>query len=205
MSRKPSREIYKEYTDEQLVQASCRGETRAFDELVIRYSRKLYLLLLQYSRNETIAYDAAQNAFVKAYQSLKKLKEEAKFFSWIYRIGINEAVDLLKKFPPNTISVNEERNDDEKRPPIDIVDPNPTTDPSRGPDEHILAEALKKAINNLSEPLRLVVVHCNVLGEKPEEVAKLLGIPHGTLRSRLHNAHQKLQKELDAVKHLMHR
>ena len=162
MSKKDEKLLYKSMTDAQLVEATCNKQMSAFDELVIRHSRKLYHNILIQVRAEEEAYHICQKAFLKAFHSLRKLKEPGHFFNWAYKI----ALDLLPE--------------------------------SGSPEDPVL-----KSICSMPEKQRVVVWHCLVNGEKPEEVASMLGIPHSTLRTRLHHATKWLREKLAYLRDAM--
>ena len=207
MSTKNEKLTYKSMTDEQLVEATCNKQMAAFDELVLRYSRKLFLIIMNQVRSEADSYDIAQKAFLKAFHSLRKLKERDKFFSWLYNIAYNIIRDPFRSHKPmETIDHTNGNNqdDDEGSRAVQPVDETKESDPRRSADRKVIKKETMIAINSLSEKHRVVVMLCTVQGEKPEDVAKLLGIPHATLRTRLFNAHKELREKLAHIKHLMH-
>ncbi len=207
MSTKNEKLTYKSMTDEQLVEATCNKQMAAFDELVLRYSRKLFLIIMNQVRSEADSYDIAQKAFLKAFHSLRKLKERDKFFSWLYNIAYNLIRDHFRSHKPmETIDHTNGNNqdDDEGSRAVQPVDETKESDPRRSADRKVIKKETMIAINSLSEKHRVVVMLCTVQGEKPEDVAKLLGIPHATLRTRLFNAHKELREKLAHIKHLMH-
>lgn len=206
MSTKNEKLTYKSMTDEQLVEATCNKQMAAFDELVLRYSRKLFLIIMNQVRSEADSYDIAQKAFLKAFHSLRKLKERDKFFSWLYNIAYNLIRDHFRSHKPmETIDhTNGNSQDDDEGPrAVQPVDETKESDPRRSADRKVIKKETMIAINSLSEKHRVVVMLCTVQGEKPEDVAKLLGIPHATLRTRLFNAHKELREKLAHIKHLM--
>ena len=206
MSTKNEKLTYKSMTDEQLVEATCNKQMAAFDELVLRYSRKLFLIIMNQVRSEADSYDIAQKAFLKAFHSLRKLKERDKFFSWLYNIAYNLIRDHFRSHKPmETIDHTNGNNqdDDEGSRAVQPVDETKESDPRRSADRKVIKKETMIAINSLSEKHRVVVMLCTVQGEKPEDVAKLLGIPHATLRTRLFNAHKELREKLAHIKHLM--
>ena len=207
MSTKNEKLTYKSMTDEQLVEATCNKQMAAFDELVLRYSRKLFLIIMNQVRSEADSYDIAQKAFLKAFHSLRKLKERDKFFSWLYNIAYNLIRDHFRSHKPmETIDHTNGNNQDDDEGPraVQPVDETKEADPRRSADRKVIKKETMIAINSLSEKHRVVVMLCTVQGEKPEDVAKLLGIPHATLRTRLFNAHKELREKLAHIKHLMH-
>ena len=207
MSTKNEKLTYKSMTDEQLVEATCNKQMSAFDELVVRYSRKLFLIIMNQVRSEADSYDIAQKAFLKAFHSLRKLKERDKFFSWLYNIAYNLIRDHFranKRIMEPIDHTNGNQDEDEGTHSVQPVDESEQADPRRGTDKTVIKKEMMKAINSLSEKHRVVVMLCTVQGEKPEEVAKLLGIPHATLRTRLFNAHKELREKLAHIKHLMY-
>lgn len=207
MSKKDEKLLYKSMTDEQLVEATCNKQMSAFDELVIRHSRKLYHIILTQVRSEADAYDISQKAFLKAFHSLRKLKEGNKFFSWLYNIAINLVRDFFRAKGPIMESIDHtnanNQAEDGAPPSVQPEDASIQADPRRGADRTILHKEISRKINELSEKHRVVVWHCLVNGEKPEEVASMLGIPHSTLRTRLHHATKWLREKLAYLRDAM--
>ncbi len=183
-----------EISDELLIKQTLAGETRAFDLLVRRHSRKLHAMLMQMVGSEADAYDIAQEAFLKAFRSLRYFHGQSAFYTWLYSIAANQARNFLRRRKrENTFSLD----NDEKGAPLEksneLADGNRLSDPIRQAQIRDLKQKLELAINELSPAHREVVTLCDIQGMSYAEISELLHISEGTLRSRLHYAHRQLQ------------
>ncbi len=193
MSKEPTAPLG-EASDEELIKMTLDGKTRAFDELVRRHSRRLHAMLIQMLGSEADAYDVAQNAFLKAFRSLRYFNGNSAFYTWLYSIATNLARNLLRKRKrEKTYSLD----DDEKGDPLEknaaMADGGVSVDPVRQAQNADLRKKLAAALESLSPAHREVVILCDIQGLSYAEIAKMLDISDGTLRSRLHYAHKQLQ------------
>jgi RNA polymerase sigma factor RpoE len=178
-----------------LVKRAQTGDLQAYDELVRRYQERIYSTVYHMTANHEDANDLAQEAFIKAYQSIKSFKGGSSFYTWVYRIAINKTINFLKQ----------RRNKTQMS--LDDLDFNAEHDPDlvaliseRTPRREIslaeLQEKLNAAMQKLSEPHRLVVVLHDVQGLSHDEIAEMMDCNVGTVRSRLFYARQQLQAHL---------
>ena len=178
-----------------LVKRAQTGDLQAYDELVRRYQERIYSTVYHMTANHEDANDLAQEAFIKAYQSIKTFKGGSSFYTWVYRIAINKTINFLKQ----------RRNKNQMS--LDDLDFNAEHDPDlvaliseRTPRREInlaeLQEKLNAAMQKLSEPHRLVVVLHDVQGLSHDEIAEMMDCNVGTVRSRLFYARQQLQAHL---------
>ncbi len=199
MSEKLKLAQLSELEDESLIQLALSGVQRAYDELVKRHSRRLHSMLMQMLNSETDAYDIAQEAFVKAYRSLRSFNGNSAFYTWLYTIALNEARNFIRrenKRRKSNISIDNDVNGDPKEKNIDLADGSREADPLRNANVGDLKTRLKYALSQLSPEHREVVQLCDIAGMNYSEVAAMLKIPEGTLRSRLHYAHRYMQSLL---------
>ncbi len=181
-------------TDELLIKQTLAGDTRAFDQLVRRHSRKLHSMLMQMVGTEADAYDIAQEAFLKAFRSLRYFHGQSAFYTWLYSIAANQARNFLrKKKRENSFSLDNDEKGDPMEKSNDLADGNRVSDPIRQANINDLRKKLQSAINELSPAHREVVTLCDIQGMSYAEISELLHISEGTLRSRLHYAHRQLQ------------
>ncbi|MGQ9783451.1 MAG: sigma-70 family RNA polymerase sigma factor [Armatimonadota bacterium] len=183
-----------EKTDQAVVQQVLEGETDAFSELVQRYQDRIYSVALNYVSNPEDAMDIAQETFVKAYSNLNKFDSASAFYTWLYRIAVNTAIDFLRKRkvrPADSL-------DDEKFTEIGFEPESRdrTIDPEEMAAQREQARILRKAISGLSNKLRTVLILHDVEGLSQEEVAQILRIPVGTVKSRVSRARAELRKVL---------
>lgn len=180
--------------DSKLIELTLQGVTRAFDELTHRYSRKLHAMLYQMLGSEADAYDVAQESFLKAYRSLRYFNGQSAFYTWLYTIAANHARNFIrKKKRERTECIDNDEHGNQHEKNDELADTSGNTDPVRKAYLKDLRKQLKNAIEQLSPNHREVVTLCDIAGLPYPEIAKMLNISEGTLRSRLHYAHKQLQ------------
>ena len=181
--------------DEALVRRSQQGDQDAYGELVRRHQRKIYALVYHMTSSKEDAEDITQDVFVKAYGALGGFKGDAGFYTWVYRIAVNRTINYLKQRNRRTAVSLDDLDEAVERDPayVDLVArESPVRDASIGE----LQKKLNKALEHLSEKHRTVVVMHDIQGVPHEEIAKVLKVSTGTVRSRLFYARQLLQNEL---------
>ena len=177
-------------SDAELVSAARKGDGDAFSELVIRHQDRIYNLVMKFVRNATLAEDVVQRVFINAYQRVGDFKGDAAFTTWIYRIAFNESVSTM-------------RYEGRRRGPSIygdggglIVEPEDAHDPSEGIEREDQRALLMKAMQLIEEEDRKLLL-LRELEELPyDEIASILDIPVGTVRSRLHRARESLRAAL---------
>lgn len=182
--------------DAALVKRALAGERAAFGELIERHQKRVYGVAYGILRNREDAWDVAQEAFVKAYRNLDRFEGGSAFYTWIYRITYNLAIDHYRSkgrrdavhFEDNAMM--EKVLDAEDRPTF-------TTNPSEMADRAELTRVLNDAMSQLSDKHRAIIVLREVEGLAYEEIADVLGVPKGTVMSRLFHARKHLQKLLE--------
>jgi RNA polymerase sigma-70 factor (ECF subfamily) len=169
----------KEYDDGTLVRRSLDGERAAFEELVVRYQRPVYNAALRLLRDPEEAKDVAQTTFLNVFEHLADYDPSYRFYSWIYRIAVNESLNILGKRKPLEEISGEEVDD------------------SPGPDRHAESEqtrgAIEGALMRINPELRSVVVLRHVMHLSYEDMAETLALPEKTVKSRLYAARQQLR------------
>ena len=161
--------------------ARClRGDAAAFEPLVKRYERVLFSVALRFTGEYEDARDATQNAFVKAFEQLHRYDPQRRFFSWIYRIAVNECLNARR----------------DRKPSEPLPEGFDGLDPGSGPFEAFAeAEArgrIDQAIKTLSFEYQEVIVLRHFVDLSYEEMADATGVPEKTVKSRLFSARQKL-------------
>ncbi len=185
---------YKNLEDTQLVELAREGNTRAFDELVVRHSRKLHATLYQMTDSYDDAYDIAQEAFTKAYRALRYFNGQSAFYTWLHSIAINHARNFLKKRNRRvTFSLDDDEFGDHAEKDSNMADESYSSNPEQNTQMNELKKKINEALKKLSDKHREVVILHDIKGMNHTEIAVLLGISEGTLRSRLHYAHKELQ------------
>jgi RNA polymerase sigma-70 factor (ECF subfamily) len=169
--------------DGQLVAAALAGRGEAFGTLVERYERAVYHLCLRTMRDPQEAQDCAQEAFFKAFRSLRTFKAGAKFSTWIFSIAYHACCDRLGR---------RKRFADTELP--DAADPSPG--PAQLAEQRDEARALRAAIDALPEKYRTVITLYHLQGRQYEEIAQVLDLPMGTVKTHLFRAKDLLRKTL---------
>lgn len=172
-----------------------QGDADAYGQLVGLYQERIYTTVYSMTGSHDEADDLTQEAFIKGFRSLKSFKENSSFFTWIYRIAVNKTINHLKSARrKRTMSLDqmiEEREGDRS-----ALNPVSKNSPSRESNLRELREQLNAALQRLSEKHRIVVTLHDIQGMSHEEIAKILKVNNGTVRSRLFYARQQLQAEL---------
>jgi RNA polymerase sigma-70 factor (ECF subfamily) len=189
-------EVGVEQTDElALVEASRAGDTRAFSELVERYERKIYRLAKHITQNDEDAEDVLQESFMKAYTHLDSFQGDSKFYTWLVRIAVNEALmKLRKRKSDRTVSLDEPQDtgEDLVTREIAVWDDDPEKKYSR----EELAEILDEAVQSLKPSFRTVFVLRDIEELSTEDTAQTLGISIPAVKSRLLRARLQLREKL---------
>jgi RNA polymerase sigma-70 factor, ECF subfamily len=178
--------------DHRLIADCLSGQTLAFGELIRRYQDRLFNTVFRLVGVIEDAQDIVQETFLNAYKSLENFKGDAEFFTWLYRIAWNTAISLKRK-QRVALSIHGGRNGQAGIDPLDASETNPG---------HALEKAeqdrrIQEALNRLSPEHRAVLVLKEMEGQKYEVIAEILGVPVGTIRSRLHRARMELREILE--------
>lgn len=187
---------YRTYTDEELILKFQADDAGAFNELVYRYKDKVVNFLFRYTGDRDEAEDLAQDTFIKVYRSKHLYREIAKFSTWFYTIAVNTAkTNAKKKGRMSTISISDFDPENEKD--FDLKDSGLT--PEDTANAGIENEYIQKAINSLDEEFRTIIVLRDIQDLEYEEIAKITGLPMGTVKSRINRAREKLKKLLTDI------
>lgn len=183
-------------SDEELLTQFCLGQTEAFGVLVKRYERELYGYLQRYLGDRNLADDVFQNTFLQLYTKSGKYEAGRPVRPWLYTIATHQAIDALRRNGRHqTVSLDqgrEELPEGDVRSLVDLVEargPGPT-EQAQGEERR---ERIRATVDKLPDFLRQVVILAYYQGMKYREVAEILDIPVGTVKSRLHAALVKLQ------------
>lgn len=172
--------------DATLVRACLDGDRAAYESLLTRYEKTIYNLAIRMLRDPEDARDVVQAVFLRVFERLTQFNFEYRFYSWIYRIAINESIDVLngrKREAP----LQDEASIPADGSPLEECD---------------LAErgaALQEAIMRLSSDYRAVLVLRHFVDLSYDEMAEVLGVPPKTVKSRLFTARQQLREQLEAA------
>ena len=182
-----------DFSDEQLINMSVKGDASAFGVLVERYQNKAYAISVKIVQNHDDALDCVQDSFIKAFRSLSSFNFQSSFNTWLYRIVTNTSLDLLrknKKYQSNIPIEKPLSGDDDDDYFIQIEDRKADVENIAVSNQTVIA--VREAIDKLSEDLKKVIILFDIEQFSLIEVSKILNIPVGTVKSRLFRAREKL-------------
>lgn len=182
--------------DSELVARTQAGDPAAFDELVVKYSPRLYSLVYNMTSNHEDTNDLLQDIFAKAYRSIKGFRGKSSFYTWMHSISVNMTINFLKK-RGRRFSLSLDDVDSNVQNDPEFIDLTTGTNPVREADLGELQQRLNEAMMKLSYEHRIVVTMFDIQGMPHAEISKILGISEGTVRSRLFYAHKQLQNYLE--------
>jgi RNA polymerase sigma-70 factor (ECF subfamily) len=179
-----------------LVDAARAGDVSAFEKLVRRYDRNVFRIAQHITQNREDAEDVVQDAFLKAYQNLAQFQGQSKFYTWLVRITVNEALmRLRRRRPERMVSLDEDVKTEEDSMPREIADWSPN--PEQLYNQAELKEILGKTIQGLPPSFRTVFVLRDVEGLSTEETADALDLSVPAVKSRLLRARLQLRERLN--------
>ena len=179
-----------------LVRAAKAGDISAFEQLVRRYDRNVFRIAQHITQNREDAEDVVQDAFLKSYENLKNFQEQSKFYTWLVRIAVNEALmRLRRRRPERMVSLDEDVKTEEDSMPREVADWTPNPEQQYSQEE--LREILQRTIQGLPSSFRTVFVLRDVEGLSTEETAEALGLSIPAVKSRLLRARLQLRERLN--------
>jgi len=183
------------YTDEELMKRFQNGDENAYIELVNRYRDKILNFIFNYIGDFEISEDIVQDTMVKLYQKKHYYKEIAKFSTWLYTIAKNLANTELRKKKQRKTTILSHISKDDK--PYDIPSDQPGT--HQEIESEITSKIIRNAIDQLTDKFRTVILLRDIQELSYEDISSIVGVPIGTIKSRINRARLQLQVEL---KHL---
>jgi RNA polymerase sigma-70 factor, ECF subfamily len=183
--------------DSQLVQRVQAGEVDAFEPLVERYQKPIFNLLYRWLGDDDDAAEAAQEVFLSAFRAVKQFRGEAKFSTWLYQIAVNQARNRRKGLAIRNnrmVPLAADDPDQDGEPAVTVADPAPN--PLDNAQRQELTEQLQHGLDRLDADEALMILLHDLQGMAYEEMATVLKIPLGTVKSRLHRARQALKRRV---------
>ncbi len=182
--------------DKQLVARTQEGDVGSFDQLVVKYTPRLYGLVYNMTSNHEDTNDLLQDVFSKAYKSIRGFRGKSSFYTWIHSIAVNMTLNFLKKrgrrFNLSLDDVDASIQNDKE-----FLELTQSSSPVREADLSELQVRLNEAMMKLSEEHRAVVTMFHIQGMPHAEISKILRVSEGTVRSRLFYANRQLQNYLE--------
>jgi len=189
-------------TDQEIVTAARRGEETAYRELVRRYERPVFSLIYRMVRNRELAEDLAQETFIKVLNALDSYRPEYKFSSWVFKIANNAAIDHLRRRELDTLSLEGSPHADTPQmveaTALQIGDRSETALEEVANRE--LGGEIERAIAKLRPEYRTCILLRHVEGRAYEEIAEILNLPLGTVKTYIHRARNELRIALAHLK-----
>jgi len=165
-----------------LIERSQRGDLDAFDRLVAAHQDRIYHTAYRITGNAEDARDAGQETFIKAFRALARYRHEAAFSTWLHRIAVNASLDIVRRRP--------------QAPPVPLEEvalPAQSHNPDTEVERHEVQRRVHDALGRLAPDHRIIVVLRDLQGLAYEEIAEVVRIPIGTVRSRLSRAREALR------------
>ena len=188
----------KDLPDRELVRRSQAGEPDAFGELVQRHQDRIYSFVLRSCGNGDDAADITQRVFINAFRKIDTFKGDSAFSTWIYRIAFNQFVSFTRGRNRREVSLTP-RNEEGPR-----IDPAEDRPPSADMESEETRQKVQEAIDLLEEEDRRIILLKDLQGHSYEDIATILEVPKGTVRSRLHRARLELRARLKKLLGTLH-
>lgn len=178
--------------EQQWIDAARRGDQGGFEQLVRRYEKRVYALTSRMCRNPSDAEEAAQEAFLAAWQGLAFFRGDASFSTWLYRLASNACVDLLRREGRHRAAAGPSLDDAENA--YDPADPGPS--PQALAERAELRRQIEAALTKLSPEYRQVLILREMHQRSYEEIAEICSLDLGTVKSRISRGRKQLRKIL---------
>lgn len=181
-------------TETELVQLAREGDIHAFEELYRAYNDRIFNFAKRIMGSGDDAGDVTQETFIRAWHALPRLRADAVFSVWLHRIALNRSRDVIKKHGrEQTVSIDDSQSNDDWE-PLQIESDSPT--PERALMSGEMQNAVHRAVDSLNAEHKLVVLMHHMEGIGVESISAILGVPKGTVMSRLSRARVVLRRKL---------
>lgn len=181
-------------TEAELIHNLKNGDREAFNCLIEQYQNKIINIAFGMLSDTEDAMDASQEVFINVYKSIHTFKENSSFSTWIYRICANVCKDFLRRRmrQAKTVSIYSAGEDED-----DIMEiPDSSMSPEQTSEQKELQREIRRAMDSLTAEHKTVLVMCDIEGMSYEQMADVLNLPIGTVRSRINRARQALRKKV---------
>ncbi len=187
-------------TDAELVAGALKGSQDAYRELVKRFERPVYSLIVRMVQDPAAAEDLAQEVFVKAFRRLSTYDPQWKFSSWLFKIAHNTTIDHLRRGTPETVPLEAEEDDAGGHRSLSAVLADETVeDPLAAAERRDLGRSLERAISSLRPEYRQAVLMFYAHGASYQDICEATGLPLGTVKTNLHRARKELAQAMTSL------
>ena len=193
---------YGKLSDQEVIEHARRGQQSAFRELIGRYERPVFSLIYRLVRDRERAEDLSQDTFIKVLNHLDRYDPSYKLSSWIFKIAHNTALDHLRRKEPETLSID---GSPHARTAAETEATTLTPVSSdESPEDYTasreLGQEIEVAIGRLRAEYRTAILLCHVEGRPYEEIAQIMEVPLGTVKTYIHRARNELRKQLEHLR-----
>jgi RNA polymerase sigma-70 factor (ECF subfamily) len=198
----PSRIDYTEVSDQQIVVYAQQGREDAYRELIGRYERPVFSLIFRMVRDKETAEDLAQETFIKVLNNIDRYLPEFKFSSWLFKIANNITIDFLRRRQIDTISIEgaPDAVTAESKRATAIALASGGESPLQELESKELGEQIERAIGKLRPEYRACILLRHVEDYSYDEIAEIVKLPLGTVKTYIHRARAELREHLAAIK-----
>ncbi len=198
----PQRVSYSEHSDQDLVRFCKRGDERAAREILIRFEKPVFSLIFRMVRDRELAEDLAQEAFVRTLNNLGRYDPSYKFSSWLFKIAYNLTIDHLRKKQLDTVSIQgaPDAVTAEQQAATSIALSTPDELPDQLVEARELGAEIESAIGDLRPEYRTAILLRHVEGHSYEEIAGIMDVPLGTVKTYIHRARGELKLSLEHLR-----
>lgn len=183
--------------DRELVRLAQLGDVRAFEALVVKYQRRVARHVTRWVKRASDVEDVVQDVFIKVYRGLGAFKGDSSFYTWIYQIARNTSFNFVTRQPKHVVLQDDTSGQD--RPDFEDTVGSDHEDPERSLLAKQIAETVEAAMKRLQPELAEALVLYEVEGKPYKEIAQMLQIPIGTVRTRIFRAREFIAKRLEPV------
>ncbi len=190
-----------EENEKTLIDKCRKGDIHAFEELISSYEKKIFNIVYRIVGDYNDAEDISQEIFIKVFRSINNFKERSSFYTWLYRIAVNECMDILKKKKKTAAySIDTPIQTEDDQIPREIKDYGES--PEEKVERKELRNYIESALNSVTYEHRTMIVLRDIQGLSYEEIAEIVKCPAGTVKSRINRARKALKELLSDKKEL---
>lgn len=181
---------------EELVAGMKRGDGKAFEEFVSRYEKTVYSIACRILGNTHDAEDASQEVFLRVFRHISSFREESSLSTWVYQITMNVCLDMIRRknrHPQISLTSEDENGEDIQ---TELPDADERYQPEAHAEQQELRDTVRKAIDALPDEQREIIILRELTGLSYDEIARILAVSEGTVKSRLFRARERLSRIL---------